>query len=309
MKKYIYGFDIGGTTVKIGLFNIAGDLILKSNIKTNLKDKGKHILLEVFNEIKTHKIDQSEVLGYGFGVPGPVYNGIIIKCVNIGWENYDIKAEFSKYTNNPSVFVENDAKVALFGETWKGAAKGYINSAMLTIGTGIGSGIISDGKMIYGADGSAGEIGHVQVIHEDGIICNCGSKGCLETVASATGIKNEYIKTLREDNLTPKSRQASKSAKKIFDLAKRGDITALKVVDKVAYYLGYACHILSVTTNPNVIIIGGGVSKAGDFLVNKIDDNFRKLLYAPTKNTKIVLSELGNESGIYGAASLVLAND
>jgi len=309
MGKYVYGFDIGGTTIKIGLFDTIGNLLKKTEIRTNLNEKGKYILLDIFNEIRKNDVDLTDVLGYGFGVPGPVHDGIIIECVNIGWENYDLKSEFSKYTLNDSIYVENDANVATLGETINGAAIGYINSAMITVGTGVGGGIIVNSKIVGGSHGAAGEIGHMQVVRENGIMCNCGKKGCLETIASATGIKREYIKLLKMNNVVIKNDYIQKSAKKIFGLAKKGNPIALEVVDNVAYYIGYACHILSITTNPDIIVIGGGVSKAGDFLIKRIENNFKKINYSPTINTKIVLAKLGNEAGIYGAASLVISND
>ena len=186
MEKYIYGIDIGGTNTKIGLFSLEGDLLDKWEIVTNKTDNGIHILKEIYESINGHQIDLKDVLGYGFGVPGPVMDGYIIKGINIDWENYNLKTEFIKLVKNEKVFVENDANVAALGETWQGAAKGYINCAMITIGTGVGGGIIVNGEVVVGAHGSGGEIGHIRVVHENGLLCNCGCKGCLETVASAT---------------------------------------------------------------------------------------------------------------------------
>ena len=306
MEKYIYGIDIGGTTTKIGLFSLEGDLLDKWEIATNKTDNGIHILKEIYESINGHQIDLKDVLGYGFGVPGPVMDGYIIKGINIDWENYNLKTEFIKLVKNEKVFVENDANVAALGETWQGAAKGYINCAMITIGTGVGGGIIVNGEVVVGAHGSGGEIGHIRVVHENGLLCNCGCKGCLETVASATGIRNAFKAILKSSNIPTESKDFPKiSVKKIFDSAIKGDPQCLTIVDKTSYYIAYSCQVLSVITNPDIIIIGGGVSNAGDFLLDKIRTCFKEIAFKSTKNTLIVKAKLGNDAGIYGAASLV----
>jgi len=309
MEKFIYGFDIGGSTIKIGLFNLLGDLVKKTEIKTNLSEKGKFILSDIYNIIKTQDIDLNDVVGYGFGVPGPVFNDIVIECVNIGWRNYDLKTEFSEYTSCNNIHIENDANVATLGETIKGAAFGYKNTAMITLGTGVGGGIVLNSTIVNGAHGSAGEIGHMHVVKENGIKCNCGNKGCLETVASATGIKNEFQRLSLTKNKELNIDDLPNSTKEIFEIAKKGNLVALEVIDKVAYYIGYACHIISITTNPDIIIIGGGVLKSGEFLVKKIIKYFNEIVYKPVRKTLIVNSKLGNNAGIYGAASLVISND
>jgi len=307
MKKYIYGFDIGGTTIKIGLFSLSGDLIDKWEIVTNKTEKGTLILEDIYQAIKEHQVNLEEVLGYGFGVPGPVIDGLVVKGVNIGWENYNLKTEFSKLANSDLIFVENDANVAALGETWHGAAMGYQNSVLITVGTGVGGGIVVDSKVIEGAHGSGGEIGHIRVIHENGLLCNCGNKGCLETVASATGIKNTFKTILHSSNLKSKLRNIDNpSVKMIFDAAKDKDPLCLAVIDKTSYYLGYACQILSVITNPDIIIIGGGVSKAGNFFIERIRSHFQQIAFNSVRDTLIVEAKLGNDAGIYGAASLVI---
>ena len=306
MKKYLFGIDIGGTSVKIGLFNLKGNLLKKWDIITNKEDLGKHILDDVYKSIKYQIPDLEEVDGYGFGVPGPVVNSKIIKCVNLGWENYDLISIFSKLVNNENILVENDANVAALGETLHGAAFGYSNSAMLTLGTGVGGGIIVNSKIIDGAHGAAGELGHMHVVKENGRLCNCGNYGCLETVASATGIKNTFIELQKNSSIDSILKDKEHlSAKMIIEAAKKGDVLSLEVVEDFTYYIGYACSVLSIITNPDIIIIGGGVSKAGTYLLNKIDHYFRKMMFEPVKETKIVLAKLGNDAGIYGAASLV----
>jgi len=306
MKKYVFGIDIGGTSVKIGLFNLEGILLEKWDINTNKEENGKYILNDIYNSVIKRTPNLDEVSGYGFGVPGLVVDSKIIKCVNLGWENYDLKSIFSKLVNNTNIIIKNDANVAALGEASSGATIGYKNSVMITLGTGIGGGIIVDGKIVDGAFGAAGELGHLHVVKENGRLCNCGNQGCLETVASATGIKNKFIDLRDNSNIDSiVDEKLHLSAKVIVDAAKQGDLISEEVIESVTYYIGYACSILSVVTNPDIIVIGGGVSKAGTYLLNKIDHYFRKMMFEPVKNTRIVLAKLGNDAGIYGAASLV----
>ncbi|MBN2604422.1 MAG: ROK family protein, partial [Bacilli bacterium] len=191
-----------------------------------------------------------------------------------------------------------------------GAAEKYKSSVMLTLGTGIGGGVIINNKIVDGAHGSAGEIGHMLVMHQDGIPCKCGKSGCLETIASATGIKNLYEKYHKATNQKTMLEDFSyPSAKMIFDAAKKGDALSIKVVDEVAYYLGYACHVISVLNNPEIIIIGGGVSKAGEYLIDKVREQFLKIIFKPVSKTVIALAELGNDAGIYGAMGMVKQRD
>ncbi len=307
MKKYVFGFDVGGTTVKIGLFSLRGELINKWEIPTDTSNRGRGILKDIYTAIKTQNICLDEVLGYGFGIPCQIKNGLILDGVNVEWKDYDVVKEFSKLVNNNFVLIDNDANVAALGETWMGAAKGHKNAVMITLGTGVGGGVIVNSKVVNGAHGSGGEIGHLQVVPENGVLCNCGNYGCLETIASATGIKNSFreLQTTKKTNLIFEDNE-NITAKKIFDAAKKGDPLCLEVVDKTAYYLGYACQLLSVVTNPSVITIGGGVSNSGEFLIDKIRNEFKKRAFSTVKDTLIVQASLGNDAGIYGAASLII---
>lgn len=305
--KYVFGIDVGGTTVKIGLFSLEGDLIKKWEVFTNKKDHGKHVPKDIYDSIIKQNINLEDVAGYGFGVPGPVVHDHILQCVNLGWKDFDLKSEFSKYVNNDNIEIQNDANVAALGESFKGAAAGKKDAVMITLGTGVGGGIIANGLPVEGAFGGGGEIGHMVVKHEGGRQCNCGSKGCLETIASATGIKKEYVSMAKELNLEPVLNINGKvSAKAVFREAVKGDVLSQKVIERISYYIGYACHVLSVITNPEVIVIGGGVSKAGNFLLEKIEFNFRKFLFVAANNTEIVLATLGNDAGMFGAASLII---
>lgn len=305
--KYVFGIDVGGTTVKIGLFSQDGTMIRKWEIFTNKEDDGKHIIEEIHKSIVDEGINLDDVLGYGFGVPGPVVNNHIIQCVNLGWKYYDLVGEFSRLVSNDNIVVQNDANVAALGESFKGAAAGKEDIVMITLGTGVGGGIISNSSPVEGAFGGGGEIGHMMVRKSNGRKCNCGSTGCLETIASATGIKKEYVEMAKELNLeAPLNKTGRVSAKAVFKAAKNGDKLSIAVIDRVSYYLAYACHVISVITNPEVIVIGGGVSKAGDFLLSRIQKEFKEYKFIAAQTTQIKLAKLGNDAGMYGAASLII---
>jgi glucokinase len=305
--KYVMGIDIGGTSIKIGAFTETGVLLEKWEIFTNKKDNGKHIISDVFASIQKSKYDFNECIGFGFGVPGPVVDGKVLSAVNLGWGSYDLALEFSKLVNNSNVIVANDANVAAVGEYFKGASKGKKDAVMITLGTGVGGGIITNGSSVDGTFGGGGEIGHIVVKHDSDRMCNCGNKGCLETIASATGIKREFHDLMKDGSYkTSFNKNDWPSAKQIIDAAKAGDPLCNQVMDTVSFYLGYACHILSITTNPEIIVIGGGVSKAGDFLLERIVKEFKKYKFVAAKDTQIALAELGNDAGMYGAAFLVI---
>jgi len=304
--NHIIGIDIGGTSVKIGLFDTEGNMTKKWSIFTNKEDNGKYIMKEIYQSLINKKIDLEKVVGYGFGVPGPVVNGTVLQAVNIGWYNYDLALEFSQLVSNSNVHVGNDANVAALGEVFKGAAKGKKDIAMITLGTGIGGGIIIDGHSIEGVFGAGGELGHIVVEFDHPRQCNCGSLGCLETIASATGIKSEFKELAHSGKYHTFLTNIDKpSAKKIFDAAMRGDELSNVVIDKVAYALGYACHMVSLVVNPEVIVFGGGVSRAGEFLFEKIRKEFKEYKFYAVQNTIIVGAELGNDAGMYGAAYMV----
>lgn len=306
MAHYIYGIDIGGTAIKFGLFEPDLTMVRQWEIPTDRAEAGGRILDAIVGEIKQETPDLSQVLGYGFGVPGPVVKDRIGLCVNLGWNDLDLREELHHRLKNDNIHVANDANVATLGEALHGAGHGRQNVAMITLGTGVGSGIIVDGSILEGAFGAAGEIGHLSIPQDEPIRCNCGKSGCLETVASATGIRNLLAKeAIRFVGETTLDVDVPVSAKKVFDAAIAGDALAIRVVDKAAYYIAYACHVVSVTTNPSVILIGGGVSKAGEFLLDKVRHEFDYLAFPPSRHTNIVRATLGNDAGIYGAAELV----
>lgn len=311
MGKLAFGVDLGGTTVKMGLFTIEGSLLEDWEIPTRKENKGEFILDDIaesiLKKIKDDEIDENDVVGIGIGVPGPVTStGVVKGCVNIGWGDTPVVDILSDKTGFP-VKANNDANVAALGEQWQGGGKGNQSLVMVTLGTGVGGGIIIDGHIISGTHGAAGEIGHMSVVYDHTETCNCGKKGCLEQVASATGIVKETKKLLAQTNDASSLRDiAELTAKDVFDEAKKGDELALKAVDKLGEYLGITLGHISCVIDPDVFIIGGGVSKAGNFLIDAIQKHYVEKAYTQCRKTPIKLATLGNSAGIYGAARMVI---
>lgn len=311
MKKYAFGVDIGGTTCKIGFFDTSGKLIDKWEIKTNTENGGESILSDVAkavdNKLAQEGIRRDDVQGVGVGVPGPVdSNGIVHRCVNLGWGIVNVEEELGKLTGL-KVKVGNDANVAALGEMWQGGAKDCKDVVMVTLGTGVGGGIIVDGKVVAGFNGAGGEIGHITVNHDEIEACNCGQYGCLEQYTSATGIvrvaKRKLAKTTDETNLR---RYEPLTAKDVFDEAKAGDAIALGLVDEVCEILGAALSNIACVVNPQVVVIGGGVSKAGDILIENIQKHYIETAFLSCRDTKFVLAGLGNDAGMYGCVQMLL---
>ena len=311
MMKYCFGVDVGGTTVKLGLFTVEGELLDKWEIKTYTENEGERILPDVAEAIKGKIAEKllkaEEICGIGVGVPAPVdKNGAIERAANVGWMAKEIKKELEELTGFPCV-IGNDANVAALGEMWKGGGEGTKNLIMATLGTGVGGGIIVDGKIVTGAHGAGGEIGHACVEPEETESCNCGNKGCLEQMASATGIVRIGKKIMAENTAETKLHLDNFSAKTIFDAYKEGDSVAKQIVDKFAEYLGTALAIFTCVVDPEVIVIGGGVSKAGQPLIDAVAGYYKEHAFISCKDTPIVLAKLDNDAGIYGAAKLVVA--
>ena len=312
--KYVFGIDIGGTTIKCGLFSSEGKIIDKWEIPTNKVEQGSHILPEVAATIAAKcaekNINQDDIEGVGVGVPGPVTNeGVVIVGVNINWAHEKhVKAELESLINI-SVSVGNDANVAALGELWLGAAKGAQNAIMFTLGTGVGGGIIVNGNVIAGVNGAGGEVGHCTSVTENGNLCNCGKKGCLETVASATGIVRETEKYLAATEEVSSLRDLEKiEAKDVFNAAKANDVVGIKMVDQLGFYLGLTAANLGTALDPEKIIIGGGVSKAGTILIDAVKKHYQAYAFSPVRHTEFVIAELGNDAGIIGAAYLAKNN-
>jgi len=308
--KYVFGVDIGGTTIKFGLFTVTGELIEKFVIETDTSNEGSKLLPDtaraILAKLEEKGIPLSNVSGVGVGVPGPVNeDGVVLVGVNIGWHQpVAVKEKLSASLGMP-VFVTNDANLAALGEMWLGAAKGANSAIMYTLGTGIGGGIIVDGKVINGKNGAGGEIGHVTVIPEGGSPCGCGKTGCLETVASATGISRLAKEKLATTEMRSRLREIPiMTAKDVFDTAKTGDALALEIVDRVGYYLGLSAAQLAGTTDPEQFIFGGGVSHAGEILLAAIKKYYQRYAFSGVKETPFVLATLGNDAGIIGGAYL-----
>lgn len=311
MKKYAFGIDVGGTTCKIGFFETSGKLIDKWEIKTNTENNGAAILSDIAqavdNKLAQEGISKDDVQGVGIGVPGPVKsNGVVNRCVNLGWGIVNVEEELGNLTGL-KVKAGNDANVAALGEMWQGAAKGCKDVIMVTLGTGVGGGIIVDGKVVAGFNGAGGEIGHITVNHDEIEACTCGQYGCLEQYTSATGIVRVAKRKLAKTNDETSLRNCPElTAKDVFDEAKSGDAVALGLVDEVCGILGSTLSNIACVVNPEVVVIGGGVSKAGSILIESIQKHFVETSFHACRNTKFVIAGLGNDAGMYGCVQMLL---
>lgn len=299
-KQYCFGVDIGGTTVKMGVFQIDGTLLHKWEIPTRRENNGEAILPDIteaiFQKIEEYNIAKEDVVGVGIGVPTAVTSdGRAKKTTNIGWPDKNIKQEMEERTGF-KVNVGNDANVAALGEMWQGGGAGYSNLVMVTLGTGVGGGIIINGRIVTGAHGGAGEIGHLFMNDEETECCGCGKTGCLEQYASATGIAR-FAKQKNMGDVT---------AKDVFDAVKAGDQVAIEVAEEFGAYLGYALANIAAVVDPEIFVIGGGVSKAGEVLFKYIEKYYLEKAFWAHKEAKFTLATLGNDAGIYGAAKLAL---
>lgn len=311
MEKLCFGIDIGGTSVKLGLFTDQGNLIDKWEITTRKEGSGRYILSDVAksidDKIKERNLDINQIVGIGVGVPGPVISdGTVIQCVNLGWEMVNVANELKSLTGF-NVKVGNDANVAALGEMWQGGGKGYNSIVMVTLGTGVGGGVIVDGQILTGSNGAAGELGHILVNYEETDKCGCGKTGCLEQFASATGIVKEAKRLLSKSSETSKLREYDHlSAKTIFDCAKENDKLSLELVDQLGRYLGIALSHVAAIVDPQAFVIGGGVSKAGSILTDAVKKYYNEYVMLALKNKEFNLAELGNDAGIFGCARLLL---
>lgn len=311
MKKYVIGVDIGGTTVKNGLFDEEGNLLEKWEIPTRRENGGALILEDVAHAVEKvlsdKSIEKQALLGVGVGVPGPVEaDGYVSLCPNLGWRDYHPDKVLEQLLGVP-VKAGNDANVAALGEAFKGAAAGEKNVVMLTLGTGVGGGIILDGKIVAGVHGAGGELGHIVVNPAEPLACNCGNHGCLEQYASATGVVRVAKRFLEASDEESSLRGVHDlTAKKVFDEAKAGDALAARAVDTLCMYLGLVSASCAETIDPDAFVIGGGVSKAGAILTDGISAYFERFTHIIPKKAAFRLATLGNDAGIYGAAKLIL---
>ncbi|CYU44450.1 ROK family glucokinase [Streptococcus suis] len=318
MSKKIIGIDLGGTSVKLAILTTEGEIQEKWSIKTNILDDGSHIVPDIIDSIKqrfeSHGLTKDDFLGVGMGSPGVVDSeaGTVIGAYNLNWKTLQlVKDQFESALGLP-FFIDNDANVAALGEQWVGAGNNNPNVVFMTLGTGVGGGVIAAGNLIRGVKGAGGELGHITVDFDEPFACTCGKKGCLETVASATGIVNlsrryadQYAGDAKLKQMIDDGQDVT--AKDVFDLAKEGDDLALIVYRHFSEYLGVACANIAAVLNPAYIVLGGGVSAAGEFLLDGVRKVFAENSFPQIKeSTQIVLATRGNDAGVLGAASLVL---
>ena len=313
MKEYIFGVDLGGTTVKLGLFQGDGTLVSKWEIPTRTERAGAELLPDIAvalnGELDRQEIEYGALLGIGIGVPGAVMGESFVKpCVNLnGWGGFDVAARLSALCGGCPVKAVNDANAAALGEMWQGGGKGFQNVVFVTIGTGVGGGVILDGKLLTGAHGSGGEIGHIKIFSDAPQPCGCSKRGCLEEFASATGIVREANRLLEQEDTPSRLRELEQiTAKDVLDQAKAGDPLASRVATFFGDCLGRALASVSCVCDPEIFVLGGGVSKAGPYIVELVKKAFVSYAFPAAEQTCFALAALGNDAGIYGAARLVL---
>ncbi len=314
MKEYAFGIDLGGTTAKIGLFTTSGALLEKWEVATDTSHAGEHILenlaAAVLGKMKEKSIQPEQVEGVGIGVPGPVLDSSIVPivCANLGgWGERNVSAQLSGLLDGLKVLVGNDANVAALGEIWMGAAKGAKNAVMVTLGTGVGGGVVVNGKVIDGVHGAGGEIGHITVNRHETAVCGCGKRGCLEQYSSATGVVRCMKKLLDENPDTPCVLRGTEfAAKDVFDAARNGDALAAREVDEMSDTLGMALANIASTVDPEAFLVGGGVARAGDVLFAPLNKHFQEYAFKSCRETPIKQASLGNDAGIYGAVRLIV---
>ena len=314
MKEYAFGIDLGGTTAKIGLFTTSGALLEKWEVPTDTSNAGEHILenlaAAILGKMKEQSIDPEQVEGVGIGVPGPVQDASVVPivCANLGgWGEQNVSARLSGLLDGLKVLVGNDANVAALGEIWMGAAKGCSSAVMVTLGTGVGGGVIVNNHVIDGTHGAGGEIGHLTVNRHETAVCGCGKKGCLEQYSSATGVVRCMKKLLDENPDTPcVLRGTDFVAKDVFDAARSGDALAAREVDEMADTLGMALASIAATVDPEAFLVGGGVSRAGEVLFAPLTKHYKEYAFRSCRETPIKQASLGNDAGIYGAVRLIV---
>ena len=308
--KYGFGIDLGGTTVKLAYLNENGDMLDKWEIPTVTADGGKQILPDIAASIMDYMqakgIDRSRILGLGIGVPGPVDGkGVVNKCINLGWGVFNIADELARLTGFP-VRAGNDANVAALGEFWKGGGQGCENMVFVTLGTGVGGGIVVEGRLLHGSTGSGAELGHMVLRKDEPEACNCGKHGCVEQYCSATGVVRLATRHLAATEAPSVLRGRKLTCKDVFDAGKDGDAVALETLDEFYDLMGQFLGDVCTVVNPETVVIGGGVSKAGNVLLEGIEPPFRKYVFHAASKVRFALASLGNDAGAYGAFKLAL---
>lgn len=315
MREYCFGIDVGGTTVKIGLIRTNGEIVEKWEVPTDTSNNGENILADVCKSLD-EKMEQwnmtpNDIEGVGIGLPGPVLaNGTVLNCVNLGWGTFNVAEKMSQMFHDVPVKADNDANVAALGEDWLGAGKEFDSIVMLTLGTGVGGGVVINNKIVQGFNGGAGEVGHITVNEDEVEECGCGRKGCLEQYCSATGVVRLAKRYMETHGEPTKMRDFNPLAcRDVFNIAKDGDEAAIEVVKQMSEYMGKGLGIIASVVNPQAFVIGGGVSKAGQYLIDSIEGYYRDNCFAPCSNAEVRLAELGNDAGIIGAAALVTRSE
>jgi len=306
--RYAFGIDLGGTTVKMACFAEDSNCIEKWEIPTVTADGGKQILPDIADAVadcvKRHGLRKEQILGIGIGIPGPVSaNGVVNKCVNLGWGVFNIHEELSRLTGFP-VKAGNDATVAALGECYRGGGRGAENMVMVTLGTGVGGGIVLGGRIVSGAHGAAGEIGHMVLNREETEVCGCGKRGCAEQYCSATGVVRVAKRFLEQTDAPSVLRKEDLTCKDVFDAGKT-DPVARQILEQVYAYMGEFIANICDVLDPETVVIGGGVSKAGKPLLDGIQRHFCKHVFHANRDVRFALAELGNDAGIYGAFKLI----
>lgn len=312
--KYIYGVDLGGTTVKMGLFDGEGNMLEKWEIVTRKENNGEQILPDIAKAIadknEEKSIAKEDILGIGMGVPGPITeDGRVLKCANLGWGIFSVADELRKLTGVEKIKVGNDANVAALGEQWKGGGRGFDSIVMVTLGTGVGGGIILNGKILTGSNGAAGEIGHLFVNPHETRTCGCGKKGCLEQYSSATGITRMSAEKLESTDTPSELRQYDHpiTGLELFKAYKNDDALAKEIVDTFSSYLGMGLSHVAAVVDPQAFVIGGGVSKNGQIVLDVVQEKYEQDVMFALKGKQFRLAELGNDAGMYGAVRMVLS--
>lgn len=309
--KYGFGVDIGGTAIKFGFFDTDGNLLSKWAIPTNTRDGGAHILPDIAESLEKHLLEsgvsKSDVVGVGLGVPGPVGDdGTVYKCVNLGWSVFNVEEALKELTGL-NVKAGNDANVAALGEMWKGSGAGYTKLVMVTLGTGVGGGVVLNGRVLSGAHGAAGEFGHIPIRKSGDRVCGCGKRNCLEIYASGSGVARTASERIAEGAGESSLAALSEiTAKDVFEHAARGDRLAGEVVEELGSDLGQALAAVACVCDPEIFILGGGVSAAGQMLLDTVQKHYRENAFHACRDTKFALAKLGGDAGIYGAMRLLL---
>ena len=308
--RYGFGIDLGGTTVKLSFLDESGTMLEKWEIPTRKEEGGKNILPDIAASVKDHiakkALHNDQIIGIGIGVPGPISDsGIVNRCVNLGWDRVDLHTELSALTGL-KVKGGNDANVAALGECWKGGGQGASDLIMATLGTGVGGGIIVGGRIVAGFNGAGGEIGHLTVDPEETETCGCGKCGCAEQYCSATGVVRMTRRYLAAHDTPSVLRDMDFECKDVFAAAQKGDEAAKAALEQVFEIMGRFLANIACVTDPQVIVLGGGVSKAGQFLIDGVTKYYQKYAFHACRDTRITLATLGNDAGAYGAFKLAL---